>query len=615
VAELGGIFDGEDQGGPKGRDVRVTVTVPQEALGRPDGYAARIPEEIEVGDTCVRREPSPHDQGDQVRLHLPEGFASGSVLRLRGQGGTGPECGRPGDLYVTVLIEERGDSPGTLALRTLVGLGLFLVLVELLPNLLGTYGIFIDEFYYLACADRLAAGYVDHPPLAPWILWASRAIFGDSQLGLRVLPALAGGATVVLTGMIAWRMGARARGQVLAAIAILVAPIPLLLFSFFSMNAFELLLWTVAAYVLVEQARTQDPRWWLWLGLVCGLGLMNKHTFVLIAFGLLVGMLLTPARKQLVSKYLWLGVAIAGLVFLPNLVWQIQNDWLTLDFYAGADAKNVKTPALEVVLQQILFMNPAGVLVWGAGIWFLLRSEAGRAWRHLGFLFVTLLVLMVASQKSRPDRIAGAYPMMLAAGALWWDRLSRKKARWLTPALAGLLVLVAAPFLPVVLPVMSPEKLGPYAQSLGVVPKIERGHEHTQLPQWMEDRIGWPEMVDAVVEATNEHVASDELSRARVLAPSYGYAGALELLGRDRGLPRVVSPHNSYFHWGLGEGTIEVVVTIGIGQETLDKLFREVELVRDGTRPFGLRRGSPIYVCRHPKVSLREVWPQFQVYI
>jgi hypothetical protein len=614
VAELGDIFDGEDQQGPKGRDLRVTVTVPQRALGRPDGYAARIPEQIEVEGTLVPREPSPHDDGDEVRLHLPEGFASGATLRLRGQGGERPEGGMPGDLYVQVLVEQLDDTPGPLALRALLGLGLLLVLIELVPNLFGAYGIFIDELYYLACADHLATGYVDHPPLAPWILAASRAILGDSQLGIRVLPALAGGGTVVLTGMIAWRMGAHARGQVLAAIAILVAPIPLIMFGFFSVNAFEILLWTLAAYILVEQARTKSPRWWLWLGLVCGLGLMNKHTFVLIALGLLVGMLLTPARKHLASKHLWLGVAIAALVFSPNLVWQIQHDWMTLGFYAGADAKNVKTPALEVFLQQVLFMNPAGVLLWAAGIWFLLRNEAGRSWRHLGWLFLTLLVLMVASQKSRPDRIAGAYPMMFAAGAVWWDRLCRARARWLSPALAGLLVLVAAPFVPVVLPIMPPQKLGPYAQSLGVVPKIERGHEHTPLPQWMEDRLGWPEMVDAVVAATNAHVAPEELARARVVAPSYGYAGALELLGRDRGLPRVVSPHNTYFLWGLGEGPIEVAVTIGFGPKTLKKLFEEVTLVRDHKEPFGLRRGSPIYVCRGPKIPLHEVWEKFRNY-
>lgn len=614
MAELGDIFEGEDKQGPKGRDLRVTVTVPHDALGRPGGYAARIPEHIEVGDRLVRREPSPHDEGDDVRLHLPTDLASGSMLRLRGQGGERPEGGRPGDLYVEVLIEQPDQSAGPLALRALLGLALLLVVVELVPNLLGIYGIFIDEFYYLACADRLAAGYVDHPPLAPWILWASRAIFGDSQLGIRVLPALAGGATMVLTGMIAWRMGAHARGQVLAAIAILVAPVPILIFSSFSMNGFEILLWTLAAYVLVEQARTQESRWWLWLGLICGLGLLNKHTFVLVAVGLLVAMLLSPARRHLVSKHLWLGVAIAALVFLPNLVWQIENDWVTLDFYAGADEKNVETPALEVFLQQVLSMNPAGALLWAAGIWFLLRDEQGRPWRHLGWLFLTLLVLMVASQKSRPDRIAGAYPMMFAAGALWWDRISRARARWLTPALAGLLVLLAAPLVPVVVPIMSPQKLGPYAESLGVVPKIERGHEHVALPQWMEDRLGWPEMVDAVVEATTEHVLPEERANARVFAPSYGYAGALELLGRDRGLPRVVSPHNTYFLWGLGEGPIDVVVTIGIGRKTLDELFEEVKLVRDGQRPFGLRRGLPICVARRPKVPLHEVWDQFRIY-
>ncbi len=71
---------------------------------------------------------------------------------------------------------------------------------HLLVNAFGGYGIFRDEFYYIACSKRLAAGYVDQPPLAMFLLAASRAVFGVSQFGIRVLPAVAHALTVALGG-------------------------------------------------------------------------------------------------------------------------------------------------------------------------------------------------------------------------------------------------------------------------------------------------------------------------------------------------------------------------------------------------------------------------------
>ena len=501
----------------------------------------------------------------------------------------------------------------------LVCLSAVFLLLELVPSIIDGYGYFIDELYYIACSARPSLGYVDHPPLAPLLLRLSRALLGDSLPAIRFLPALAGAASVYLTGLMARRMGAGMFGQAVAAIALMAAPIPLLLFGFYSMNAFELLLWVAASYVLVQLARTGNERLWLVFGLVAGIGLENKHTFVLLAAGLAVGLLLTPARRHLTSKWLWLGAAVALLLFLPNLWWQIQNGWPSLEFYRNADLhKNVATPPLQVLFDQVLLMGPGSLPIWIAGLFFCLRSRAGRPYRFLGWMFVALLLLMVVGQKSRPDRIAGAYPVIFAAGGAWWSTaVARRALRWARWALPALLALFALLLAPLSLPLLPPEQLARYSAATGIVPQIEAGAgKVSELPQWFADRFGWQELVDEVAEVV-AGLEPGESERALILVPSYGHAGALELLGADRGLPRVASPQNTYHLWGVGEEAIDVVVSVGFGPESLSELFDEVEQVSVYRCGYCMswRDNMPIYVARGPKVRFQEAWPRFKHYV
>ena len=501
----------------------------------------------------------------------------------------------------------------------LVALAGITFLIQIVPNLFGGYGYFIDEFYYIACSERLAAGYVDHPPLAPWVLRLVRTLLGDSVLAIRFLPALAIAASVYLTGLLARRLGAGAFGQGLAALSLMVAPVALIFAGFFSMNAFEILLWVTACFVLVEILRTGDERRWLLFGLVAGLGLLNKHTFVLLAVGLAVGLVLTRERKHLASRWLWLGAALAFALFLPNLLWQVANDWPSLEFYRNADLhKNVPTPPLKVLLDQILFMNPVTFLVWGAGLLFCFATQAGRRYRPLGWMFVTLMVMILIAQKSRPDRIAGIYPVMFAAGAAWWDLGVRGVGwRWVRWALPSLMALVGLYLLPLSLPILSPEPLARYSATLGIVPQLERGEgKVSALPQWFADRFGWPELVTAVAAVVDSELTPEERQRTLILVPSYGHAGALELLGKPHDLPPVASPQNTYHLWGFGDLPTDVLISVGIGPDSLRELYEEVQQVAvyrcDYCMPW--RDNAPIYVARGPKVPLADVWPRFKHY-
>lgn len=493
-----------------------------------------------------------------------------------------------------------------------------LFLLEWVPAFFGPYGYFIDEFYYLACAGRPAWGYVDHPPLSILILTASRRLLGDSLPVLRLLPALFGAATVVLVGALARRLGAGPLGQALAAVAVVFAPIPLIMFGLWSMNSIELLLWTAMFYTLVVLFETQEPRWWLLFGLLAGLGLLNKHTTVLLGAAVGLGLLLSPARRHLATRWPWLGVGTAAVVLLPNLWWQQVHGWPSLEFYRNADLyKNVPTPPLQVLFQQILYYNPGSFPVWLAGLWFFLRSSRGRPYRAIGWACAALLTMMVASQKSRPDRIAAMYPVLFAGGAVWIETLARReRLGWIGPASVALIAALGLVFLPIAVPLLPPQVTARYAAAIGIVPQIERGEgKASPLPQWLADRFGWREFVGDV-EAAVERLAAEQRAEAVIIVPSYGHAGALELLG-DSSLPPVISPQNTYYLWGIelvSRRAFQGGIVVGWGTESLGPMFREVELLGihrcDSCMPW--RSELPLFRVWGPRTPVAELWPQLR---
>jgi hypothetical protein len=488
------------------------------------------------------------------------------------------------------------------------------LLVTLLPGLLGPYGYFIDELYYLACAQRLAWGYVDHPPLAPALLRASLAVLGDGLLALRLPVALAAAALVGGAGLLARRLGAGGFGQALACAGLLSAPLVQVMFGFYSMNAFEILLWAALTWIVVEIELRRDPRLWLAFGLAAGVALLFKHTVVLLAAGLAVGLLSTPARRHLRGRWLWLGLALAALLVAPNLIWQAQHGWPSLEFYRNASTlKQTRVPAPAVLAMQAVFLNPGTLPIWIAGLVFVLRRRADGDLRHLGVAYLALLALMAVGQESRPDRIAGIYPLFFAAGGLALERLAANR-RWLRPMVVAALVLGGAVGAPLGLPILPPESAARWAASLGAVPQTERGEgKRTALPQWFADRLGWEQLV-ADVAAARGRLTPDEQRRVIYFAPSYGQAGALEWLGRQHDLRPVYSAHNTYFLWGPPPDPVDVAIVIDGERERLERLFEQVDLA--GVHECGLcmpwRNHTPIWIVRRARARIADQWPRWK---
>jgi hypothetical protein len=514
------------------------------------------------------------------------------------------------DLVGHVQTEESGKP-------WLLGTGLAVALVaavKLAVHLYAGrhYGYFVDELYYLACARHLAWGYVDQPPLIAAVVWIVRAVLGDSLSAIRLPAALAGAGTAVLTGMIARELGGTRFAQGLAALCLVLAPGVLALDHFLSMNAFEPLFWMGCAYLVIRIIRTGNARLWLWFGVVAGIGLENKHSMLIFGFGLVVGILLTRERRWLRSPWFWAGGAIAFLLFLPNLLWNIQNHFPFLELEANIhrSGRDLNLSVSAFFGQETLAMLPLSLPIWLAGLWYLFFDREGKRFRVLGWAcVVTAAVIMALSP--RVYYLFPAYPVLFAAGSVAWQRwLATVRAQWIKPVYVTLMVLMSALLAPTMIPLLPPETYIRYAAAMHLQqPRLEN-HRLGPLPQLFADQFGWPEMAAAVAGAYNS-LPPEIRARTAIFGQNYGQAGAIDLFGPSYGLPPAISGHQSYFLWGPRGYTGESVIVMDGRQQDLESRFTSVQKVARVYHPYSMPyQHFDVFYCRGLRQPLSEIWPQ-----
>ncbi len=479
-------------------------------------------------------------------------------------------------------------------------LALALVLLHTLTN--GQYGYHRDELMTLDNARHLAWGYVEYPPLTAFVGRVELELFGTSLRGFRFFAALAQGLLLILSGLAARELGGRRLAMFVAGLAVSISGPALFNGSFLSYETFDYLSWVVVAYLVIRLLKSDDPRWWVAIGAAIGVGMMTKYTMGFLVAGVVAGVLLTPARRYLRSPWLWCGAAVAVLVWLPNVMWQIQHHFVTLEFVKSIHARDVRWGrANGFLLDQLRSCaNPVTVPLWGAGLWYLFSTPAGRRYRMVGWMYVVPLLTYLAA-KGRGYYLAPAYPMLLAAGAVWGEQwvsslsarsaLTVRRITWRALAVGGLVV--AAVTIP----------LAPVNSAWWRVADRQNGCFNYE--------IGYQEMV-ATVAQVRDTLPVEERTRLGIFAGDVGEAGAVNLYGPAYGLPQAISWMNSYWPRGYGDPPPETVIVVGMHRDLLDQNFASCELVGHLTNPYGITNSAingyaDVFVCRH----LRQPWPDF----
>lgn len=465
--------------------------------------------------------------------------------------------------------------------------------------LLGSrFGFHRDELATLDDARHLAWGYVAYPPITPLFGRLSLILFGTSLPGFRFFANVAEAVAVVLTGLMARGLGGRRGAQLVAALAAI--PFCLAGGALMQYVSFDYLCWVLAAYFVVRLLQTEDPRWWLAIGASIGFGMLTKYTMGFFALGIVAGVLLTDTRRHLTSKWLWIGVGLSVLIFLPNLLWQAQHHFISLDFLKHIHERDVRIGRTKDFLPDQLKITLLAAPLWIAGLYFYLISQQGQRFRMLGWMYIVPLLLFIVA-KGRGYYLAAAYPMLYAAGSVWGEQRLRSLSKVWAGCLRALVrAALIADIVMVGAIVLSP---APVNSPLWKFASQRNGD--------LLEELGWPELVKTVAQIRDTLPAEDRTHLA-VLAGNYGEAGAINLYGPAYGLPPAISGVNSFYERGYGNPPPETLIVLGLSREFLDRTFTSCQVAGHTPNPYAIQNEETsdhpdIYVCR----GLRQPWPDF----
>lgn len=474
----------------------------------------------------------------------------------------------------------------------------------------GQYGFHRDELDFIMNARQLAWGYVSYPPITPLFARIGLELFGESLRGLRVLPAIAQGIVMILAAWMARDMGGKRNAQILTAFMVFIAPISLFGGTVIMYFAFDYLWWVLVAFFMVRLFATDDPRYWLGIGAGIGLGMMTKYTMGFFVAGLVVAVLVTPARKYLRSKWLYLGAALALLIFLPNLIWQIQHDFIAFEYLSFIHARDVDWGRADDFLPEQLFLttNPLSLPLWTVGLSLCLFSASMKRFRTLGWMFIVTFVLFLINQ-GRGYYTGPAYVMLLAAGCVWFEnwfeRLGGTKRRvgygllWTMQVIGSLIGIV----------LMKP---------IGAVNSALWDFRSDVSGDLFVEMVGWQDMTKQVADIY-QSIPESEKPNTVILAGNYGEAGALDLYGDEYGLPRIISGGNSYWYRGYGDPEPETMIVVGFEGDYARHFFKSCQFSDTVKNSYNVKNEETsyhtgLYVCRDPRRPWSEMWQEMQWY-
>jgi hypothetical protein len=474
---------------------------------------------------------------------------------------------------------------------------LALGLVEFLALVLGAggYGYHRDELYFIEAGKHPAFGYDDQPPLTALVGRASAALFGQTPTGLRVASCLALALCVVLAGFTARELGGGMRAQVLAA-ASLGASSAMFLGHLLSTATFDFLGWTVLVLLFVRLLRRASPSTWLAMGVAAGVTLENKWLVLILLGSLAAGALAARRADLLRGPWPWLAAAAALAIWAPNLAWQADQGWPQRELSGQIAGEDPLGARLMFLPFQLLIVSPLLAPFWIAGLLWLLRDERSRPFRALGYGYLALVAVCLATG-AKVYYAVGAYPVLLGAGGVALERwLAARRGK----VLAGVAVAVSAAVSALI--------------SLPIVPA--RSLADTPIPDLNEDvveTVGWPQFTDDVTRVWRT-LPRAERSSAVIFTINYGEAGAIERFGPERGLPRAYSGHNSFWSFGRPTGRAGPVVAVGFGEPGyLARFFKGCRVVARADNGLGVdneEQGAPIATCVGPRRPWAELWPR-----
>lgn len=491
----------------------------------------------------------------------------------------------------------------------IIGLVFFKLAIHFLTNT--NYELHRDTYLYLALADHPDWGYISVPPVTPMIGKLTMALFGDSAFAIGFFPALIGALSIAVIALIVKELGGKTWAILLACMAFMLSPAFLRSNTFLQPVSFDQFSWLLSGYFIVKLVQSQNPKYWIHLGILWGLSFLNKYAIVFFVLAFLLALLLTPERNLIRSKYFLFGLLSGFFIILPNLIWQHMHNWPVVGHMEELRRTQlVNVRPTDFLLMQML-MNLHAVIVWLLGLFFLLFDREGKKFRMLGltFLFAVLILLMLSG---KAYYTLGVYPILFAAGGVAIEMWFTQRRRFMKPVILASMMLIFLPVLPYSLPILSFDKMAAYAETskiFGLEGALvwEDGRVH-RLPQDYADMTGWQELAERVIEAYQSLPAAERADCA-IYAENYGQAGAIRYYGKPYGLPEPVCFSETFVLWApdsIHQQTL-IYVNDELGED-IQYYFASVALAGEVNNVYFRENGLQIYLCQNPRRDFQEFY-------
>ena len=498
------------------------------------------------------------------------------------------------------VLEETRETPVAAGRGSVVlaaGIAAAFAVAHILTN--GRYGFHRDELQFLGDARHLDWGYVPYPPFTPFVEHIGLSLFGLWMIGLRLFSVIAQAVVIAVSALMARDLGGGRLAQIFTAVAVGLSPLPVFEATEFQYSSFDLLWWALIAWFTIRLLRDDEPRWWLAIGAVVGLGLQTKYSITFYIAGILAGVALTGARKYLKSRCFWAGITVALVIFAPNFVWLARHDFVSYRFLQHIHARDVGLGRADGFLwgQFLMDANLFAAPVWVVGLIAFFRS---RRYQMLAWMFVVPVALFWVG-KGRFYYTCGAYPMVLAMGSAAWARWLADRPRWarVTVATVGFagVALVGAIAWARIVPMAESGPLREYA--------LKNNGD-------LREEIGWDEMVKTVA-AVRDSLPADEQAHLGIAVGNYGEAGAIEILGPQYHLPAPISTTNSWWLRGYPKTPPTTIIVLGNSEKRANQLFTGCRLVAHNGNSFGVKneeseKHPDIFVCGPLRWPWEQVW-------
>ncbi len=474
------------------------------------------------------------------------------------------------------------------------------------------YGFFRDELYFIVCGRHPALGYVDQPPLTP-ILAALSQSFGNSLFLLRLIPALCAGATVYVSCLFAQELGAGIFAEVLTAMVVTLAPVLAANSMRLTPDMIEIALWPLAALIVLRIVKGASPKLWLAAAAVVGVAAWSKYSVAFFAVALILGLLCTPQRRLLASRWFAAGCALAVIVILPDFIWQAVHHFPMIQVLHNDSGEFIVTGP-PFLLQQVLIMNPLLSIVWIIGLIVLARCEQTR-WLAYAYAFLIAMMAALDAKNYYPSAI---YPYLIAAGAVTIESWTRSRRAQRVAIAAGVLA-VSLPAVPFVLPVLPLSSYIAYQNAVGRTLHVDFGlpdDRRRSVPiQYYADMLGWPELVAKIAEVY-QSLPPVQRANTAIYASNFGEASAIDVYGEAFGLPHAISGNNNFWLWGPQRYSGETVIEVNTGLAKARRLFAHVRVAAVFSDPHAMsyENNVPILVCSGIREPLARLWPHLRVY-